>query len=297
MHEERDTLTDRFLTHLSHVRGLSPHTVRAYATDLRAYHDWAERSGLDPLEVDHRHLRRYLGEMDAAGYTRRTIARRLSALRTYFSYLVERGLASHDPSQAVQPLRVTRRVPTILSEKELRALLDAPDASTPVGLRDRAVLETLYATGVRAAELCGLTMAAVDLGGGSITVMGKGSKERMLPLHPYAILRLREYLESGRPALVRIPTDSLFLSSRGNPLSPDALRRILKNQLIRAGASSGHSPHTLRHTFATHLLEGGADLRSVQELLGHVALTTTQFYTHLSTKRLQYVHKQAHPRA
>lgn len=290
-------LVDRFLAHLALERGLSAHTVRAYATDLRMFHEWADRCGLDVRALSHRELRRFLGELDDAGYARRTITRRLSAVRSYFAFLATAGITSADPSHAVHSPRVARQLPSLVHEDELRALLDAPDPSTPAGLRDRALLETLYATGVRAAELCGLTLDALDLAAGAMTVHGKGGRDRVVPLHRYAVQRLQAYLAHGRPLLVKHPADEVFLSARGNPISPDALRRILKRHLASAGASTSHTPHTLRHTFATHLLEGGADLRTVQELLGHVALTTTQFYTHVSTKRLQDVHKRAHPRA
>ncbi len=295
---EQQTVLDAFLVNISAERALSPHTVRAYASDLARYFEWAERSHVDPLRPSHRDLRRYLAYLDRSGYARRTVARRLAAVRTFMTYLAERGTVTSDPSRVVSAPKVPRRLPAVVSQDVLRTLLDAPDASTPVGIRDRAVLETLYATGMRVSELAGMRLERLDLHSGGVTVMGKGSRERTLPLHPYAVSRVRDYLERGRPHLVK-GTDpgTVFLSTRGNALSPDAIRRLLKRHLTATGAALSLSPHALRHTFATHLLEGGADLRTVQELLGHVALSTTQIYTHVSMRRLQDVHRQAHPRA
>lgn len=290
---------DAFLQHLTVERGLSPHTVRAYASDMARYAEWAMRIGVDPLHPTHRDLRRYLAELDRAGYARRTVARRLATIRTFMGYLTERGIVVSDPSRVVSSPKIPRRLPALVPADALRALLDAPDPDTPSGIRDRAVLETLYASGMRVSELCELTLHNLDLRRGTAVVMGKGSKERMLPLHQYALSRIGAYLEGSRPLLLAGAPDpgTVFLSSRGNPLSPDAVRRQLKRHLATAGAALSLSPHALRHTFATHLLEGGADLRTVQELLGHVALSTTQIYTQVSMKRLQDVHSRAHPRA
>ncbi len=295
---ETFTHFDAFMRHLSAERGLSEQTLRAYSADLSRYFEWADRSGVDPLRPTHRALRRYLAELDRAGYARRTIARRLAALRGFMGYLADEGLIDSDPSRIVSAPKTPRRLPVLVPQDALRALLDAPDPDTPTGIRDRAVLEVLYASGTRVSELTGLTLRQLDLGTGTANVMGKGGKERVVPLHPFAVKRLRDYLARGRPALVRGQDPGyLFLSVRGNPLSPDAVRRLFKAHLATAGATTSLSPHSLRHTFATHLLEGGADLRTVQELLGHVALSTTQIYTHVSMKRLQDVHRRAHPRA
>jgi len=289
---------DAFLLHLSAERGLSAHTVRAYASDLSRYFEWAERSQVDPLHPTHRDLRRYLAYLDRSGYARRTVARRLAAVRTFMAYLTEQGIVASDPSRVVSAPKVPRRLPAVVPRDALQALLDAPDAQSHIGIRDRAVLELLYATGMRVSELSGMRLDRLDLRTGGVTVMGKGSRERTLPLHPYAVSRIRDYLDRSRPHLLKGPDPgTVFLSRRGNPLSPDAVRRLLKRHLASAGAALSLSPHALRHTFATHLLEEGADLRTVQELLGHVALSTTQIYTHVSMRRLQDVHHQAHPRA
>ena len=291
-------LVDRFLGHLALERGSSPNTVRAYAADLARYLEWAERAGIDPVTLTHRQLRGYLAELDRAGYARRTVARRLSAVRSLFAYLLTEGLAVSDPSSVLAAPKIPRRLPKTVPGEVLDALLESPDPATPTGQRDRAVLELLYATGARVSEIAGLRLSDLDLPQGQITVMGKGSKERLLPLHRRAADTLRTYLATGRTRLAKPESGGeVFLSSRGKPLSADAIRRMFKHQLAEVGTVRSLSPHSMRHTFATHLVEAGADLRTVQELLGHVALSTTQIYTHLSMKRLQDVHKDAHPRA
>lgn len=289
---------EAFLTNLSAIRGLSPHTIRAYSADLERYLDWAERSGVDPLRLSHRQLRLYLAEMDRAKYARSTITRRMSAVRALFGYLLTEGVIDSDPSSVTSTPKVPKRLPQTVPAEELKALFEAPDTDTPSGLRDLLIVELLYASGMRVSELASLPIEKLDLAQGQVRVMGKGSKERVVPLHPAAVALIRRFLASARPVLAKhdSPT-TLLLSTRGNAMSADAIRRVFKRLLQVAGASSSLSPHVLRHTFATHLLEAGADLRTVQELLGHVALSTTQIYTHLSMKRLQEVHRKAHPRA
>ena len=293
-----DELVDRYLTHLRVERRASPNTLRAYAADLARYLEWAQRTGMDPITLTHRQMRLYLAELDRAGYARRTVARRLSAVRSLFAYLVAEDITPSDPSSVLATPKVPSRLPRIVPTNELPSLLDAPDPATASGLRDRAILEILYATGARVSEISGLRLEDLDLAQGQITVMGKGSKERLVPLHRVAVNRLTDYLTDGRPRLTTgTATDSVFLSTRGKPLSADAIRRIFKRWLAAAGIASSLSPHSMRHTFATHMVENGADLRTIQELLGHVALSTTQIYTHMSMKRLQDVHRNAHPRA
>ena len=291
-------LVDRFLTHLSVERGFSPHTLRAYASDLARYLEWAARTDVDPIAVSHRQLRRYLAELDHAGYARRTIARRIASVRSFFGYLLDQGIIGSDPSSVLMTPKLPKKLPRVVPDETLAALLEAPDPSTPVGLRDGALLELLYATGIRVGELVAIQTGDIDLAQGQVKVLGKGAKERIVPLHRRAADRIRQYVREGRPRLLKSEaTDALFLSTRGRPLSPEAVRRILTQNLNRAGAAASVSPHALRHTFATHMVEGGADLRTVQELLGHIALSTTQIYTHVSVKRLQDVHRTAHPRA
>lgn len=290
-------LVDRFINHLSIERGMSAHTVRAYAGDLDKYLEWANRVGVDPVNLTHRQLRLYLAELDRARYARSTVARRLSAVRSLFRYLATEGIVASDPSSVISSPKVPSTLPRIVPSEDLRLLLDAPSADTPVGIRDRALLELLYATGLRVSEACSLELSGLDLSQGQVTVMGKGAKERTVPVHRFACERLRDYLAVGRAALAKPASPgTVFLSARGTKMSEDSVRHMFKRYLSEVGASGALSPHAMRHTFATHMLEAGADLRSVQELLGHVALSTTQIYTHVSIKRLQDVHHKAHPR-
>lgn len=291
-------LVDRFLQYMVSERNVSPQTVRAYSSDLARYLEWAERSGADPLGADPRILRRYLAELDRAKYARSTIARRLSAVRSLFSYLNREGMITYDPASVVASPKLPKRLPRLVPTDVLAALLDAPGDDTPANLRDRAILELLYATGARVSELASLDTGDVDLASGQIRVTGKGDKQRILPLHREAVSRLRIYLNDSRPKLDTKGTENaVFLNRTGARLTDGGIRRMLRRHLDAVGAASGVTPHTFRHTFATHLLEAGADLRTVQDLLGHVALSTTQLYTHLGVQRLQRVHGDAHPRA
>jgi integrase/recombinase XerD len=291
-------MVDRFLAYLRTERNASPNTVRAYASDLARFLEWAERAGVDPLGPDPRILRRYLAELDSARYARRTVARRLSAVRSLMAYLNREGVLAHDPASVVATPTLPARLPRLIPTDLLTQLLDAPDPGTPAGMRDRTIFELLYATGARVSELTGLDVADVDLRGGQVRVTGKGDKQRILPMHREAIARLDSYLRTGRPAF-RPPLEeqAVFLNRNGTRLTDGGVRRMLHRHLDALGGASGVTPHTFRHTFATHLLEAGADLRTVQDLLGHVALSTTQIYTHLGVQRLQKVHRDAHPRA
>ena len=293
-----EALVDAYLTTLRVERNMSPHTVTAYASDLSGFLRWADKAGIHVLDADHRSLRLYLAELDRARYARRTIARRLAAVRSFYRYLVRTGTLPASPAAVLSTPRVPKRLPAIGPADLVEQLLQAPDTSTPLGIRDRAILELLYASGIRVSELTGLDLGATDLSQGLVTVMGKGSRERTVPIHRLAVGALRAYLLDARPQLDRGKAgEALFLNRLGTRLSSDGVRRMLDRQLETLGAAASVTPHVLRHTFATHLLEGGADLRTVQELLGHVALSTTQIYTHVSTKHLREVHKGAHPRA
>jgi tyrosine recombinase XerC len=291
-------LVDAFLAFLRVERNVSPRTLAAYASDLAGYADYLDRRAVHAYDADHRVLRGYLAELEQARYARRTIARRLSALRAFYRFLVARGDLASSPALVLTTPRVPRHLPPTASSDLIARLLDTPDDTTPAGLRDRAILELLYASGVRVSELVALDVTDVDLNQGMLKVMGKGSKERIVPLHALACRRIQAYLRDGRLALDRgRSAGALFLNRSGTRLSADGVRRMLYRRLTELGEATDLTPHALRHTFATHLLEGGADLRTVQELLGHVALSTTQIYTHLSTKHLREVHKGAHPRA
>jgi site-specific recombinase XerD len=279
----------------------SPHTRAAYARDLRQFVAWAERGGAEgPGSVDHKVLRRYLAYLTTRGLARRSIARKAASVRSFFAYLRRRGVLAADPSRALRAPKGEARLPRVPKAGEMAALLGPPDRCdqpTAVTLRDRAVLEVLYGAGLRVSELCGLAPEDCDLGAGSVTVLGKGAKVRRVPLGGPAVTAVRDWLNAGRPLLEgpTTPSDALFLNARGRRLGPRDARRILARH--RLPDDRAMSPHTLRHAFATHLLEGGADLRVVQELLGHADVATTQLYTHLTRDRLRAVYDATHPRA
>lgn len=280
----------RYLDYLAGVRGLSANTVRAYGEDLGSFCAWAEREGVRPLEASHRELRRYLGELTRAGYSAKTLDRRLSALRGLYRWLVREGLCDGEAASALATPKAGRGLPKTMSDRDVSRLLDAPDTATPEGLRDRAFLELLYASGARISEAAGLKVQDVDFGRAQLALFGKGSKERIVPVYGVALEWVGRYLEEGRPELARRgrrASEALFVSARGNPMSADALRTRFKRCVAAAGLDPTLTPHALRHSFATELLGGGADLRSVQELLGHESLQTTQIYTHLSVERLK----------
>lgn len=297
-HLSPEALVDEFLVHIRVERNLSPRTITAYSSDLASFLDWASREDADPLDLDPRRLRRYLADLDRAHYARRTIARRLAAVRSFYRFCVRRGYTESSPAAVLGTPKLHRELPEVAPAQLLAALLEVPDASTALGVRDRAILELLYASGIRVSELTGLDFGDVDLTGGTLRVMGKGSRERVVPMHPTAVRRLRAYLDTARPELANESSArAFFLNRLGTRLSAGGVRRLMHRHLEELGSSATITPHALRHSFATHLLEGGADLRTVQELLGHVALSTTQIYTHVSTKHLRDVHKGAHPRA
>lgn len=289
---------DEFTTSLT---ALAPASVTAYRRDLDAFVEWAGRLGLeDPTAVDRRALRRYVAFLTTRGYARRTIARHVASLRRYFDWLRRRGRIEIDPSARLSAPGHDGRLPRVLRRDEIGALLDdgPPPTDDPVeaaiAQRDRAVLEILYGSGLRVAEACGLRPVDIDLPRSRVTVWGKGSKQRTVPLSAPAVDALRQWLDQGRAVLADAdtPDDVVFVNRRAHPLTPRDVRRILD----RRAAGPAH-PHALRHTFATHLLDGGADLRAVQELLGHADLATTQLYTHVSRERLRGVLETTHPRA
>jgi integrase/recombinase XerC len=281
----------------------SPETARAYRADLAAFAAWAGRGGVDaPGGVDRILLRRYLAYLATRRFARATIARKAAALRSYFAFCRRRGLIPADPARGLSAPSRGGRLPHVLSHGELGQLLDAPPSAPrpattrgdALARRDDAVLELLYAAGLRVAELCGLDRDQVDLEARTIAVRGKGDKERRLPIHARSAAALDRWLREGRPGLAgtESPPSALFLNQRGARLGPRDVRRIVD----RRSPVPTH-PHALRHSYATHLLDGGADLRVVQELLGHASLQTTQIYTHVSKERLLEVYGSSHPRA
>lgn len=284
--------------HIALERGRRTATVSAYrsdATDLaRTCLDWGIQR---PDEVELGTLRRYLAVLAERGYARSTVARRASTLRVWFGLLERRGVVPNDPTLLLATPKQGRHLPRVLRVDQVGALLEAPDASTAVGRRDRGLLELLYATGARIAEACGLDLDAVDLDEQLVRLDGKGGKQRIVPLGEPAVDAIRLYLAGGRAELARgAPTNALLVNTRGARLGTRDARTAVERAGVAAGL--GHvTPHTLRHSYATHLLENGADVRQVQELLGHASLATTQRYTHLSRGRLREVHAAAHPRA
>jgi len=294
---ERDV--ESFLTQLAAARGASQHTLRAYRADLRELceHLAAARIG-DVRQVSVRTLRKYLLALDERKLARPSVQRKLSAVRSFFQWLLEQGRIDVHPGRSMRQARVGRRLPGALEIKEVTSLIDAPDVSTHAGRRDRAMLEVMYSAGTRAAETVGLDVDDVDLERGVARVRGKGRKERLVALGQYALKALRVYLEdSERPKPRAKDSGAVFLNARGGRLTTRSLGHIVERAALTGGISRRVTPHTFRHSFATHLLDAGADLKSVQELLGHAHLVTTQIYTHVSVERLRKVYEKAHPRA
>lgn len=296
-------LIDGFLAYLSAERQASRHTVQAYQRDLFAGVDFFARElgkpdhRLAAADIEPGLFRCYLASLGQAGLARTTIARKVAAWRSFFRYLIRENAVEQNPLSGLSAPRLRRRLPGILYPEEVGRLVELPD-NTPRGLRDRALLETLYAAGLRISELTGLDLRDLDLDRGYVRVLGKGNRERRVPLGRAAVRALGRYLAEGRPELVRAgrTPDAVFLNCRGGRLSVRGARLVFTGYLKRLAPDQQAGPHLLRHCFATHLLDAGADLRAVQELLGHARLSTTQIYTRVSVDRLQEVYQRAHPR-
>ena len=293
-------IVELFADHLGLERQLSPHTVRAYVGDVTSLLDHAHRMQLESVdELDLRTLRSWLARQHSLGASRRTLARRTSAARVFTAWALRRGHLATDPAAALTSPKPHRRLPEILRPADAAAVLDAlAEDDTVVGLRDRAVLELLYATGARVSELCGLDVDDLDESRHTVRLLGKGNKERTVPLGRPALDAVRAWTTRGRPLWVTATSGpALLLGARGNRLDPRTARRLVHARLGALPGLPDLGPHGLRHTAATHLLEAGADHRSVQELLGHATLATTQIYTHVSIERLRATYERAHPRA
>jgi integrase/recombinase XerC len=307
-----------YLEYLALNRNASAHTVRGYESDLLQFlyflgaYTATRRDALTPSHVSTETIRAFLGELHARGNTRASAARRVSALRGFARYLRHEGVRTDDPAALVGTPKREQRIPQILSVDEMTALLETPDIGTPLGRRDRAMLELFYASGLRLSELVGLDLADVNLSGRMVRVMGKGRKERLVPFHATAARALAAWLPDreglarqassavpagGRATRGRGLADPLFVNYRGTRLSPRSVHRLLVRYVATCSTRYGISPHALRHAFATHLLERGADLRAIQELLGHSALSTTQRYTQVNVQHLLDVYRKAHPKA
>lgn len=294
-----DPLLDRFCDHLWLADGLSPTTISAYRQDMKRYSAWTAAMSIDINATSRSDVERYMASQFAEKSRASSVNRRLSTLKRFYRWQVEIGMITANPCESVDAPRNARYLPKNLSEAQVEALLEAPDTATSLGERDRAMLETLYATGLRVSELVGLRLVQINLEHGVVKVMGKGSKERLVPLGEVAVSWLQRHIAGARADWLPPPkrNDHVFLTARGEPMTRQTFWHLIKRHALVAGINpDALSPHTLRHAFATHLLNHGADLRVVQMLLGHSDITTTQIYTHVARERLKRVHQQHHPR-
>lgn len=297
MQEDFNTLIEEFCNSLHIEKNASEHTSRNYKNDLESFALWAEREKLNPLKVTYRQLRGYLADMDSARYARSTINRRLSSLRSFFKWLDITDRASNNFASAMQGPKLRKHLPQVVRHDDMDRLIDVchqeidEAENKEIPIRDLAIIELMYATGARISEVASLKMKDVDFKLGQVKYFGKGQKERIVPVYPVAIAALSDYINVRNSN-----SENVFIGARGGDMSADVIRKVFKNKCAKAGISNSVSPHTMRHTFASDVLDGGADLRSVQEMLGHASLSTTQIYTHLSAKKLKDVHTQAHPR-
>lgn len=287
---------DAHLNHLRVERGLSDNTVMSYRRDLRLFCQWLELEGLSVGTVGTRELGRFLGQQSRRGVSVKTHARYRSSIRGLYRYLLREGVVRDNPADRVVGPRAARDLPEVLSVAQVGQLLTGVDEHPVRALRDGAMVSLMYAAGLRASETVGLLVSDVSFEGANVRVRGKGSRTRLVPLHPVAADRIEQWLLRGRPQWVRGPVNALFISHRGHGMTRQALWHMLRRNARGAGLSARVFPHRLRHSFATHLLEGGADLRVLQTLLGHRDVSTTQIYTHVSAQRLREVHRRSHPR-
>lgn len=280
-------------------RNFSPNTVRAYAADIRSFIEYADRAKIGLGEVDRPFIRNYLAYLRNFSLSRATMARKLTAIRSFFRYTQTGGKSAANPAELISSAKIEKLLPRVMKAKEVTNLIDLPDTCTPSGQRDRAIFEILYGCGLRVSELVGMNVGDINEMSREIRVIGKGNKERLVPINPTAVGSVRDYISAGRAEQIangRSGETALFLNKSGGRLSSGAVRRIVRKYVKLLAGTAGVTPHSFRHSFATHLLEGGADLRAVQELLGHVDLSSTQIYTHVSKTELRKAYLQAHPR-
>ncbi|MFA5339372.1 MAG: tyrosine recombinase XerC [Candidatus Omnitrophota bacterium] len=298
-----DRYVEKFIRYLEIERNASKHTLINYSVDLKSLNEFLKE---EPIEkVDYISLRRYLAHVKEQNLSKVSIARKIASIRSFFKFLFREGIIKNNPASSLSTPKRDKHLPKFLDEKEIVLLLESPDREGEVGLRDRAILETLYSTGIRVSELVGLNMDYIDQIGGIIKVFGKGKKERIVPIGERALQAIRDYLKARRPVAketksrtsMEVRDKALFFNKNGGRLTDRSIRRIINKYITKASIQQKISPHTLRHSFATHMLDHGADLRSVQELLGHANLSTTQIYTHITTERLKSAYTKAHPRA
>ncbi len=299
---DTQSLIDRFLRHLDVERNFSEQSLRAYATDLAQFTEWlAETAKSDIIRVRHIQLRSWLAGMSEIGYGRRSIARKLASIRSLYRWLLRTGEVAENPTRLLRTPKQQRDLPKFLDENQVLDLLNAPPEGTWAGLRDRAILELLYSTGLRVSELSNLRISDIELSRGVLRTIGKGRKERVLPVLPSTVEAIQRWLKvrpnPPRANAVKPGVDQIFLNQRGGPLTDRSVRRSVEKYVQDTAIRCKVTPHTLRHSFATHLLNHGADLRDVQELLGHAQLATTQVYTHVTTTRMMDVYERSHPSA
>jgi integrase/recombinase XerD len=291
----------QFLSYLKLEKGLAENSLAAYENDISRYLDYVfEIKGLTDLAgVDVRHIEDFIGELGGMGLAPGTIARNISSIRSFHLFLVLEGFVKANPAEIIDLPKKARKLPEVLNPEEVQEILDCPDTTEPAGMRDRAIIECLYGAGLRVSELTGLTLDQLYFEIGFIRVFGKGSKERLVPIGGYAIEAVEDYLKNARPLWVKQAArtkNRVFLNQRGSPISRISIWNIVQKYAQMAGVQKAVYPHIFRHSFATHLLEGGADLRSVQEMLGHVSINTTEIYTHVDRSFLRQVYKEFHPR-
>lgn len=300
MKRRLDEAIDSYLAFAALEKGLAENTLSGYERDLKQFSSFAEReAGTGSLDgIDERVVSDWIYALSDQGISSASLCRKLSSLRMFSAYLLREEWISRSFVELVAGPKLKRKAPDALSVKEVEALLEAPDLSIPMGLRDRAILEMLYSSGLRVSELCEAKLQQFDIANGAVKVYGKGSKERVVPMGFQAVIALSGYLEQGRPHLVKSKTGSTcFLSNRGSPISRKTVWALLKKYAAKAGIAKPVKPHGLRHSFATHLLSGGADLRVIQELLGHADISTTQIYTTVESERVRTAHEEFHPRS
>jgi len=291
-----DQLLDQFINHIKVERGLAANTILAYNHDLMGFFEFLKKRGVSPIQVNQDDLLSFIAEKKTQ-LSPRSLVRNLVSIRMFYRFLVTEGRIESNPARIMGIPKMYRYLPDILSRDEVEALLLQPDIQTVLGKRDKAILELLYATGLRVTELISLKMIDINLEVGFIRTIGKGSKERIIPMGTKAMDSLKEYLTDSRPSFPKKEEFSyIFLNSRGRPMTRQGLWKIIKSYALKAGITKTVTPHTIRHSFATHLLEGGADLRSIQIMLGHSDISTTQIYTHIARERLKEIHERYHPR-
>lgn len=298
--DSKQTGIAEFLSYLEFERGLAGNTVAAYQSDLAQFNDFLKEKRLRPEQAQAADIRDWLSAvMDSEPMpARATVARKASVIKSFYRFMYREGLIEANPTGDIKSPRRERTLPTVLNLGETRALLRQADGVRPADYRDAAILELMYSSGLRVSELTGLQIGDVDLEGGFVRCLGKGSKERVVPVGEPALAAVKRYLQRGRPFLGKgIKSDHLFLNRFGRGLTRQSIHRLLVRYASGAGINKAVTPHTLRHSFATHLLAGGADLRSVQEMLGHADISTTEIYTHLSREKLKEIYRSAHPRA